>query len=80
VTAKLATGRTTLATGRATLAKAGIGRLRLTSTKAGRKLLARLRRGRATRRNRSLKTKLTLEVKDLAGNVRAVNRKLTLAR
>jgi Domain of unknown function (DUF4394) len=79
-TAKLAAGRTTLATGRATLAKAGVSRLRLTSTRAGRKLLAGLRRGRATRRNRSLKTKLTVEVKDLAGNRRTLTRKLTLTR
>ena len=68
--------RTTLASGTATLAGAGKARLTVKATRAGRRAIRRLRRGK----RRRVKARLTTVVKDSAGNSTTVRKRLTLTR
>lgn len=72
-----------IATGRARLAQAGVGTIRLTATRAGRRLLApRARRGarRAARELRSVQARLTLTATAAPGLSSATSAKLVLRR
>jgi hypothetical protein len=67
--AKLVVKKTEVAAGSATLSAAGVAQIKLTATKAGKKLLAGKHRAGA---------KLTLTLADPAGNVGSVTQKLAL--
>jgi hypothetical protein len=60
-----------VAAGSTSLARAGVGRIRLRATRAGRRLLGRTRRARAT---------LTLTLTDPAGNAGRVRRRVAIRR
>ncbi len=68
--------RTTLASGTATLTGAGKARLTVKATRAGRRAIRRLRRGK----RRRVRARLTTVVKDSAGNSTTVRKRLTLTR
>jgi Domain of unknown function (DUF4394) len=69
--ARLVVRGTRIATGSSSLTSAGVGQIRLRATRAGRRMLARTRRARAT---------LTLTLTDQAGNTGSVRRSVALRR